>query len=292
MLDFLLISMICLIWGSTWLGIKIGLEDSPPFLSSASRFLISSSFLYLLIRLKKLPIPKSNWPKIIIPGFLLYGLSYGLDYWGIQYIASGLAAVLFATLPFFVAISAHYMLGNEKLSWIKIFCLGVGFLGVVIIFRDQIHFSASLKSILGMLALIVAAFSAGISGVFTKRDLHHLDPIVIACFQMLVGMVFLLVMGLSFENLSSFKITYKSVGAVLYLAFFGSVVTFVTYFWLLKRIEVTKLSLIAFVTPILALILGAVVKNERISLPLILGSFLVILGIVGLNFLAPRAKKP
>ena len=292
MLDFLLISMLCLIWGSTWLGIKIGLEDSPPFLSSAARFLISSSFLYLLIKVKRLQIPKKNWSKIIIPGFLLYGLSYGLDYWGIQYIASGLAAVLFASLPFFVAISAHYMLGDEKLSVIKILCLGVGFLGVVIIFRDQIHFSSSLKNILGMLALIAAAVSAGISGVFTKRDLHDLDPIVIACFQMLVGMIFLAIIGFSFEELSSFKITYKSVGALLYLAFFGSVMTFVTYFRLVKRIEVTKLSLIAFVTPILALILGAIVKNEPITAHLILGSVLVILGIVGLNFLAPGVKKP
>lgn len=292
MLDFLLISMICLIWGSTWLGIKIGLEDSPPFLSSAARFFISSGFLYLLIRVKRLAIPKKNWSKIIIPGFLLYGLSYGLDYWGIQYIASGLAAVLFATLPFFVSITAHYMLGDEKLSVIKILCLGVGFLGVVIIFRDQIHFSNSTQSILGMLALIGAAICAGVSGVFTKRDLHDIDPLVIACFQMLVGMIFLAIIGFSFEKLSSFKITYKSMGALLYLAFFGSVITFVTYFRLVKRIEVTKLSLIAFVTPILALILGAIVKNEPITAHLILGSVLVILGIVGLNFLTPKAKKP
>lgn len=291
MLDFFLISLICLIWGSTWLGIKIGLEDSPPFLSSATRFIISSGFLYSLIRIKRLAIPKDNWSKIIIPGFLLYGLSYGLDYWGIQYIASGLAAILFATLPFFVAISAHYMLQEEKLSLIKILCLGIGFLGVVIIFRDQIHFSHSLNSLLGMLAIIGAALSAGLSGVFTKRDLHHVDPRVIACFQMLVGMLFLLLMGILFERLSDFKITYKSIGALLYLAFFGSVITFVTYFWLLKRIEATKLSLIAFVTPILALILGALVKDEKVTWHLILGSFLVILGIVGLSFLAPKSKK-
>ncbi len=291
MLDFLLIAMLCVIWGSTWLGIKIGLEDSPPFLSSAARFLVSSSFLFLIIKVKRLVIPKNNWSKILIPGFLLYGLSYGLDYWEIQYIASGLAAVLFASLPFFVAISAHYMLGDEKLSLIKIFCLGIGFLGVVIIFRDQIYFSNSLKSILGMLAIIGAAISAGVSGVFTKRDLHDIDPRVIACFQMLVGMIFLAIIGFSFEKLSSFKITYKSIGALLYLAFFGSVITFVTYFWLVKRIEVTKLSLIAFVTPILALVLGAVVKNEPVTLHLILGSVLVILGIVGLNFLSPKTKK-
>src|SRR3990170_4719381 len=159
MLDFLLISMLCLIWGSTWLGIKIGLEDSPPFLSCAARFLIASGFLYILIRIKRLTIPKNNWLKIIIPGFLSFGLSYGLDYWGIQYIASGLAAVLFASLPFFMAIFAHYMLKDEKLSWIKLLFLSIGFLGIVIIFWDQIHFSNSFKSILGMLAVIGAAIS-------------------------------------------------------------------------------------------------------------------------------------
>ncbi len=290
MLDFLLISMLCLIWGSTWLGIKIGLEDSPPFLSSAARFLIASSFLYILIRIKRLTIPKNNWSKIIIPGFLSFGLSYGLDYWGIQYIASGLAAVLFASLPFFMAIFAHYMLQDEKLSWIKLLFLSLGFLGVVIIFWDQIHFTNSFKSILGMLAVIGAAISAGLSGVFTKRDLHAVDPIVIACFQMIVGTIFLLLVGFSFEKLSDFKITSKSMGALIYLAFFGSILAFVTYFWLLKRIEATKLSLIAFVTPMLALILGALVKQEKITPNLLLGSFFVILGIVGLNFLSPKTK--
>lgn len=291
MTKFLLAALLCLIWGSTWLAIKIGLEDSPPFLSAGFRFVISCLILFALIRWKKLTLAagKAEWKNILIPGFFAYFVSYGLVYWGEQYIGSGLAAVLFSTLPFWVALYAHFLLPDEKFNWIKLFSLIIGFSGILLIFWNNLQVSSSPKSILGMVGLLGSGASAGYAGVRTKRDLHHLDPIVIAALQMLVGMTLLLITGFIFEDLHSFQITYKSIGALLYLALFGSALAFTIYFGLLKTTAATKLSLIAFITPIVALMLGWAVLSEKITWGLLFGSALVIFGIVLLVFWGKEA---
>jgi drug/metabolite transporter (DMT)-like permease len=286
MTKFLLAALLCLIWGSTWLAIKIGLEDSPPFLSAGFRFVIACLILFALIRWKKLTLAagRKEWKNIIIPGFFAYFVSYGCVYWGEQHIGSGLAAVLFSTLPFWVALYAHYLLPDEKFNRIKLFSLIIGFSGILLIFWDNLQVSTSGKNILGMVALLGSAASGGFAGVRTKRDLHYIDPIVISASQMLVGMILLLIVGFLFEDLHRFKITYKSIGALLYLALFGSALAFSIYFGLLMTTAATKLSLIAFVTPVVALILGWAVLSEKISLRLVFGSALVITGIVLLVF--------
>ena len=286
MIKFLLAALLCLVWGSTWLGIKIGLEDSPPFLSAGFRFVLSCAVLFTLIHWKKLPLATSfkDWKNIIIPGLFAYFFSYGLVYWGEQHINSGLAAVLFSTLPFWVAIFAHLLLPNEKLNRVKLASLVIGFSGILLIFWDNLRISSSGQTVLGMLALLGSGASAAYAGVRTKRDLHHVDPIVIAAQQMLVGMVLLLLAGFAVEDLHTFKITQKSIGALLYLAIFGSALAFSVYFYLLKTTDATKLSLIAFVTPIVALILGWLIMDEKVTRHLLLGAGLVIVGIVLLVF--------
>jgi drug/metabolite transporter (DMT)-like permease len=287
MIKVLLVGMLCLIWGSTWLAIKIGLEDSPPVLGAGFRFVLSCLILFSLVYWKRLPLTKSkrDWKNIIIPGFCAYFVSYGLVYWGEQHINSGLAAVLFATFPFWVAIFAHFMLPNEKFNLVKLFSLLVGFSGILIIFWDNLHLSGSTENALGMFALLSSGASSAYAGVRTKRDLHHVDPIVISAQQMLVGMLLLLIVGFTFEDIKTFQITQKSVGALLYLALFGSALAFSVYFYLLKTTDATKLSLIAFVTPIVALLLGWLMADEKVTPRLMLGAALVVVGIVLLIFL-------
>jgi drug/metabolite transporter (DMT)-like permease len=262
------------------MAIKIGLTDSPPFLSSAFRFLISSAFLLILAYIKKIPFPntKRDWIQISLPGFFAYFISYALVYWGEQYIDPGLAAILFATMPFFVAIFAHILLVNERLNFVKILSLLIGFLGVIIIFGKS--FNNANNNMLGMSCFIVAASSSAFSGVLTKKNLHAINPIMIAGVQMFLGTIFLIILAFWVEDLDDFRITLKSISALLYLSFLGSVLAFVIYFWLLKKIEATKLSIIAFVCPVVALVLSYFFMNEKITLNLLLGSFFVLVGIV------------
>ena len=275
-----LFALLCLIWGSTWLGIKIGLEDSPPFLSAGFRFLIATVFLFIWAKKKGIKFSeyKAQAFKILIPGFFMYYLSYSLVYWGEQYINSGLTAVLFATFPFFVAIFATLLLKEEKLNWFRLFGLIIGFSGILLIFWESLSLKGE-NLLRGMLGIVLSAVCSAYASVRVKRDLYSVEPVVISVFQMGLGTLLLLGSGFLFERITDFKLTYKSVGALLYLSFFGSAFAFMSYYWLLKRIEVTKLSLIAFITPIVALILGWLVLGESISGYLISGTVLVIIGI-------------
>jgi drug/metabolite transporter (DMT)-like permease len=275
-----LFAVLCLIWGSTWLGIKIGLEDSPPFLSAGFRFLIATVFLFIWAKKKGIKFSeyKTQAFKILIPGFFMYYLSYSLVYWGEQYINSGLTAVLFATLPFFVALFATLFLKEEKLNWLRLFGLIIGFSGILLIFRDSLNLKGE-NLFYGMVGIILSAGFSAYASVRVKRDLYSVEPVVISVFQMGLGTLFLLSSGFLFERISDFKVTYKSIGALFYLSLVGSAFAFMAYYWLMKKMEVTKLSLIAFITPLVALILGWLVLGETISGYLISGTVLVIIGI-------------
>ena len=284
MYSVLVFLMLCIIWGSTWLGIKMGLQDSPPILSAGLRFLIASGILYLFAQIKGIAFKKSRekFKHIFLPGFL-YFLSYAFIYWGEQYISSGLMAILFSTLPFFVALFAFFLLKNENLGFWRIFGLILGFLGIVIIFSENLH-SGLPKNSLGMLAATGSSICSALSTVLIKKNLKEVDAVVAATLQMAIGTVFLLITGFTLERLSDFKITFNSIGALLYLAIFGSAIAFSSYYWLLKKMEATKISVIAFITPMVAVFLGWLILDEKINWYVAIGTIFVLAGIGFVNY--------
>ena len=283
-MTFLAIVLMCIIWGLTWVAIKIGLQDLPPFLSAGVRFVIACMILWPAVLWRKSTLPKS-WPElrlILIPGFFIYGVNYALVYWGEQYIGAGLSAILFASLPFLVAFFAHYMLAEEKMSYLKLTGLTVGFLGIVLVFYGGLSFGPS--SHWGMLALLGSSLSAAYANILVKRDLHYTDPILATALQMSLGAVLLLGAGTFLENWKDFHVTLRAAGSILYLSIFGSAIAFSLYFWTLKKTEATKMSLIAFVTPLVALLAGHWILNEPVTRRLTAGSLLVLAGILIINY--------
>jgi drug/metabolite transporter (DMT)-like permease len=285
MTSVLIFIMLCLIWGSTWLGIKIGLEDSPPFLSAGFRFLVATIILYLLAQIKGIDFRKNRGKlkQIFLPGIFQYFFSYALVYWGEQFISSGLMAILFSTLPFFVAFYAFFILKNEKLGFWKIFGLILGFLGIIVIFSENLSLGLK-ENFWGMLAAVGSAACSALSTVLIKKNLKEVNPVVTATYQMALGSFFLLITGFSLEKLSDFKITFNSLGALLYLAIFGSAIAFVSYYWLLKKVEATKISVIAFITPIVAVFLGWLFLDEKIEWYMAFGTIFVFAGIGLVNY--------
>lgn len=249
-------------------------------MSAGFRFLIATVFLFIWAKKKGIKFSeyKAQAFKILIPGFFMYYLSYSLVYWGEQYINSGLTAVLFATLPFFVALFATLLLREEKLNWFRLFGLIIGFSGILLIFRESLGLKGE-NLLIGMLGIVLSAVCSAYASVRVKRDLYSVEPVVISVFQMGLGTLLLLGSGFLSENITDFKLTYKSIGALFYLSLVGSAFAFMAYYWLMKKMEVTKLSLIAFITPLVALILGWLVLGETISGYLISGTVLVIIGI-------------
>lgn len=214
-------------------------------------------------------------------GIFQISLPYGLVFWAEQYVSSGLAAVLFATLPFFAVILAHVLV-DEKLTRAKMIGVVSSFAGLAIIFwRDiaEAQSFATSTSLLGGLAVVGSAASGALANVVGKQHAHEIDPAANVLVQSLTGTVVLSSLGLVTEGNAILNFTAGAVLAILYLGIVGSALAFVGMYWLLTKTTATNVSLITFITPILALLLGWMVLREVPDQNIGLGAMLILAGI-------------
>jgi len=193
--------ILCGIWGSTWLFIKLGLQDLPPLTFAGIRFLIASSILALLalVRGARWPRGRNEWLVVAIVGLLQFTLNYGLVFWGEQHIPSGLAAVLQSTFPVFGMIIAHFYLPHERITLARSVGVLLGVLGVTIIFSHELQIAGQM-ALLGSIALVLSAFVGSYGNVLVKAYARDIDPQALAAGQMLCGFPPLLTVGLITEG--------------------------------------------------------------------------------------------
>src|SRR5437870_3889950 len=283
--------ILCGIWGSTWLFIKIGLTDLPPLTFAGIRFVIAFLILTSLVlaRRARWPRTRSEWTLIAISGALQFSLNYGLVFWGEQYISSGLAAVLQSTFPAFGLVIAHLYLPYERLSTVKVIGVLLGVAGVVVIFSDQLAIAGQM-ALLGSIALVLSAFFGSYSNVLVKAYGTQIDPQVLAAGQMVCGFPPLLLLGIATEgNPLRFHWTGMALVSLAYLVIVGSVIAFALYYWLVRHMDVTKTMLIALVTPVVAVVIGMIVLHEKLNWRLFAGAACIVSGI-GLIVLRRRQK--
>lgn len=283
--------ILCGIWGSTWLFIKLGLEDLPPLTFAGIRFVVSCAILFPLVWLRHLPLPKTraDWFLLVGTGVMSFSLNYGLVFWAEQYITSGLAALLQAMLPAFGLILAHIYVPAERMTLVKIAGVVLGVCGVGVVFSNQLAISGRL-ALAGCVAMVLSAFFAAYSNVLVKTYGKNLNPAVLAAFQMLFGLIPLLLYGLAFEgNPLGFRWSALAVSSLLYLAVVGSVIAFLLYYWLIQNMDVTKTMLISLVTPVVAVILGMLVLDEQLSWRTLIGGAMIIAGIGFIVVRKPRS---
>jgi drug/metabolite transporter (DMT)-like permease len=275
---------LCFVWGSTWLAIKIGLEFLPPFLFAGIRFVTATVALLILSRLLHAHIPKDrySWTVMLFLGIFQISLPYGLVFWGEEYISSGLSAVLFATLPFFVVISAHVLVRDEKLTKLKAIGVLASFVGLVAIFWRDIAAAQSIGaqySFFGSLAVVGSAASAGMANVVAKRYAARIDPSANVLVQSTMGAVLLLSTGALLEGTTPLNFSTTAIAVILYLGVVGSALPFVGLYWLLTKTSATNTSLFSFITPIIALVLGWLILKETLDPNLGLGTILILAGV-------------
>jgi drug/metabolite transporter (DMT)-like permease len=271
--------LLCIVWGTTWIFIKLGLADLPPLSFAASRFSLACLILFPILKLQKIEMPKGKgvWSFIFITGVLQFFLNYGLLFWGEQYITSGLAAVLQATIPAFGLILARIYVG-EQITGLKIASILLGLTGVVVIFREQLFLNGGM-AFLGSLAVVAGAFGASYASVLTKAKGVSYHPASVVFWQMLVGHFPLWAVGFFKEGSPlDFRWTWQALICVLYLAVFGSIVAFWLYYWLLSKIDVTKAMMIAFVTPLVAVSVGSFF-GEKLEVQTLVGGVLILLSV-------------
>ena len=276
--------LLCLIWGTTWVGIKASLESLTPFMSAGTRFILASLVIYLIMQLKKITLQtdKLSMKLYFFMGFFSFIIPFGLVYWSQQFVPSGLSAVLFAVYPFFVAIFSYFRIPEEKIGIIKVTGIIIGFTGILVIFSDSFGDDLS-DYIFGMIAIVLSGTMQANIAVTLKKSGKHLNSLSMNLVPMLLAGFFMTLFSFLWEDIPSNLIDLNAVLSVSYLAVFGSVVTFTSFYWLLKRVNVIILSLIAFITPIVALIAGWIFYNEQLTTRHFIGSGLVLFGLLWAN---------
>jgi drug/metabolite transporter (DMT)-like permease len=283
--------VLCLIWGSTWLFIKIGLNDLPPLTFAGIRFVIAVLILFTIIWARRVSLPTSSadWSLLIVTGVLSFSLNYGLIFWGEQYVSSGLAALFQATIPVFGLVIAHFYLPQERMTPGRIAGVVLGVFGVGVVFSNQLSVAGG-RAFAGSVAMVLSSFFVAYSNVLIKARATKLDPAIIAAAQMFFGLIPLLLIGIPLEgNPFYFRWTAMAVISLFYLAIVGSVIAFLLYYWLIRNMDVTKTMLIALVTPVVAVALGMIVLDEQLSWRTVFGG-VMIMGGIGL-IVATRAKQ-
>jgi drug/metabolite transporter (DMT)-like permease len=277
----LLIAVVCLVWGSTWIVIREGLVDLPPFTSAAARFgiaaVVMSVVAHFLSRKEGGSAPTLALSFAL--GVLNFGACYGIVYWSETRIPSGLASVLWSVFPMLMAISGHVFLPGERLRGRQWAGFVLGFLGVVVLFATDLR-GIGAGAIPAGLVLLLSPTLAVFGTTYVKLHGAHVSSVLANRNGMWIGTALLAAAALLFERGAPAHWTGPAIASVLYLAVVGTVLTFSLYFWLLRHTAANRLGLIAYVTPAIALLLGGFVGHEPITAWTLSGSGLILAGVL------------
>ena len=273
--------VLTLIWGSTWAVIRLGLEGIPPLTGVALRFAIAGAILLALI--PRFGV-RFQWSREEVGlwamnGLLSFTASYTIVYWAEQHIPSGLAALLFATYPLFVAVLAHFFLPGERLGWNAAGGILLGFAGVGVIFSDDLQLLGGANAREVALVMLLSPIVSAVATIAVKRWGGGIHPLSLTAVPMLLTGCVVGALALAFERHAPVVFDLRSVGSLLYLAIFGSAVTFTIYYWMLARARATQVALIAYTIPIVAVAVGALLFQEPIRPRVVFGGALVLLGV-------------
>ncbi len=281
LLTFLAFATIYIVWGSTFLAIRVAVQQVPPLFAAGVRFFVAGLALYLYMRWRGAPSPTlPDWRNLAILSTLMFVLDYSAVFWAEKYVPSGVTSVLVATVPLITIIFEVFVLRQQKFQWTLLLAVLVGFCGVGILMlpghRQQL-------SILPCLAILFGSTSWGIGSVLTRSLRLPESKMLTAGAEMLIGGAALLILSASTGELRPFpRIPLPALVALLYLIVFGSLLGFTAYMWLLARMPATRVSSHAYVNPVIAVALGYFLAKEELTARTLIGTALV-LASVGLT---------
>ena len=286
---YLVYGVLCLIWGSTWMAIRVLVHDVPPLWSAGVRFVIAAALLLVVaaVRGSQTPQGSRQWRAVFVLGLTMIAIPYGLLFWAEQFVTSSMTAVLYSALPLCVAALTPWM-SKRSVPRSAIFGMVLGLGGIAVLFAQGL--TASRGTLLGGVAILLAVLSTAFSILFAKREISAMDPVVSTGWQFLVGAVALVAGSLATERGRASEWTSHALLALLFLALVGSAVAFALYYWLLRHMQPYQISTISLVIPIVAIIEGAALLQEPIP-PLMLAASVVVLGAVA-GVLRAQATEP
>jgi drug/metabolite transporter (DMT)-like permease len=289
-------AIIYLVWGSTFLAIRVGVREVPPFLFAGMRFLAAGVFLYAWMRVKGAPSPTlRQWAAASLLAVLIFVLDYGLLFWAEKRVPSGIAAVMMATIPAFMALAEILLLRTQKLT-LRLGCaLLVGIGGVMVLVSRSASFRDGPIDASGAIALVVAAVSWSLAASLTRKLSLPESKVMSSGAQMLAGGILLMLAAAMLGEFRGFQLSAVSPGAWIALAYLigaGSIIGFTAYVWLIHHESPTKVGTYAYVNPVVAVLLGYFVGGEALGARTVVGTALVLVSVVVITTTPKKKVEP
>jgi drug/metabolite transporter (DMT)-like permease len=287
-------AIIYFVWGSTFLAIRVGVREVPPLIFAAMRFLVAGLVLYgwMIARGERSPTAR-QWSSISLLAFVIFVLDYGSLFWAEQRVPSGIAAVMLATIPAFMALSEVFFLRTQRLTLRLGTALLIGIAGVAMLMSPWLRLSGAPIDPLGAAALIFASISWSVASTLTRKLALPASKVMSSGAQMLAGGFFLVIAAAALGEFHNFHPSAVSRGvwlSLLYLIVAGSIIGFTAYVWLIHHESPTKVGTYAYVNPVVAVLVGYFLGGEALALRTIVGTVLVLVSVLAIT--TTPAKKP
>jgi drug/metabolite transporter (DMT)-like permease len=271
---------VCLFWGTTYLAIRIGVQRVPPALFAGVRFIIAGVLFLAYLRWRGYPMPKrQELLHMVIVGISLLVMANGLVVWAEQWVPSGLTAVIIATMPFWSAGLESVLPSGERLTFRKVLGILIGFAGVIILFAPDMGESFDKAYLKGVIVLVFVPFFWSAGSIYSKHHPIQCPPLVAAGTQTLIAGLVLTAIGTVFGEWSEFTLDGKGMAAIAYLIVFGSIVGYSSFIYALSKLPITTVSMYAYINPVIAVILGWLILDERLDWSVATATTVVLLGI-------------
>ncbi|HMG18876.1 MAG TPA: EamA family transporter [Gemmatimonadales bacterium] len=285
--------IVCVFWGSTYLAIKVGVTELPPFLFAGLRFLVAGLILLALAGLlgNRLPRRASDWRTLAIVGLMLLGGGNAFVVWAEQYTTSGVASIFVVTVAMWTALfDALVPGGSGELNWRVIAGLLFGFLGTVLLVgaNPAEILAADLR---GPLALTFASASWSLGTVYAKRHPTETSPYMGAAIQMIIGGTAVAVVGSALGEWSAWHLSPRGLGAIAYLVVFGSILGYSAYAYALRYASATIVGTYAYVNPVIAVLLGWLLLQEPVTSRTFIAMAMILVAVVWIQF-SHRLRRP
>jgi len=277
-------AIIYFVWGSTYLAIRVGVREVPPFLLAAMRFSIAGLILYgwTMARGERAPNAR-QWLSASLLAFLIFAVDYGLVFWAEQRVPSGITAVMMATIPVFMTLSEILFLRTQRLTVRLPLALLIGIAGVFVLMSRSLNLGGTPVDHSGAVALIVGAVSWSVGSVLSRRLPLPESKVVSSGAQMLLGGIMLALTSATLGELHGFHFQNVSRGAwlaLLYLIVAGSIVAYTAYVWLIHHESPTRVGTYAYVNPVVAVVVGYFLGGEELGMRTILGTVFVLISVI------------
>ena len=287
-------AIIYFVWGSTFLAIRVGVHEVPPFLFAAMRFLVAGLVLYgwMIAQGERSPSAR-EWMSAFLLALLIFVFDYGLLFWAEQRVPSGLAAVMMATIPVFMALSEIVFLRTQRLTVRLASALLIGIGGVAVLMSHSLYLGGAPIDSAGAVAIIIGAMSWSVASVLTRKLPLPQSKVMSSGAQMLAGGLLLTLAATALGEFRNFHPRTVSSGAwfsLIYLIVAGSIIAFTAYVWLIHHESPTKVGTYAYVNPVVAVLVGYLLGGETLGLRTILGTLFVLISVVVIT--TTRVKKP